>query len=271
LEAQGIAGEAEARRAQEVAIAEQQALTVQGSKHAEAEQRVKVAQYEAGAVEGENQSKAQIADYEATLDERQAEAARRGEVAMAEARRDVLMAEKQQELARMEKEVIAKEMIERQQVEITAEAEAEKRRRIARGEADAVLAKYTAEAEGVQKVLAGKAEGYQALMRACGERKELAASLLIIEQLPQLVAEQVKAIQNLKIDKITVWDGGGTGPDGEADGSTARFMRSLIGSLPPMHELAQQAGIDLPEVLGKVDDGTVGDATPPAAADAQTP
>ena len=28
----------------------------------------------------------------------------------------------------------------------------------------------------------------------------------MIEQLPTLVAEQVKAIQNLKIDKITVWD-----------------------------------------------------------------
>jgi len=269
LEAEGIAKEAESRRAQEVAVAEQNSIAAQGKKNAEADQRVKVATYEANAVEGENQSKAQIADYEATLEERQADAKRRGEVALANARRDVLTAEKEQELARMEKEVIAKEMIERQQVEIDAEAQAERARRVARGEADATLARYAAEAEGVQKVLAGKAAGYQALVEACGDQTNLAASLLIIEKLPELVAEQVKAIQNLKIDKVTVWDGaqgGGSGEPGDAQGSTARFLRSLIGSLPPMHELAQQAGIDLPDVLGKVDENRRSARTKPATA-----
>ena len=72
----------------------------------------------------------------------------------------------------------------------------------------------------------------------------------MIEKLPELVAEQVKAIQNLKIDKITVWDSGG-GADG-SNGATANFLSGLIGSLPPVHELAQQAGIDLPEVLGSI-------------------
>ena len=257
FEAEGLAKEAESRRAQDVAVAEQAALAAQGKKQAEAEQRRKVADFEAKAVEGENKSKAEIAAYQATLHEREAEARRRGDVALANARRDVLVAEKEQELARMEKEVIARELIERQQVEINAEAEAERLRRTARGEADAVLARYTAEAQGVQKVLQAKADGYKALMAACGERKELAASLLIIEKLPELVAEQVKAIQNLQIDKITVWDSGmpnGDG-DGQAQGSTARFLRSLIGSLPPIHDLARQAGIDLPQVLGEVSDG----------------
>lgn len=257
FEAEGLAKEAESRRAQDIAVAEQAALAAQGKKQAEAEQRRKVAVFEAQAVEGENQSKAQIAEYQATLDERNADAKRRGDVALANARRDVLTAEKEQELARMEKEIIARETIERQQVEINAEAEAEKRRRIARGEADAVLAQYVAEAEGIQKVLQGKADGYKALIAACGDRKDLAASLLIIEKLPELVAEQVKAIQDLKIDKITVWDSGpgSGGGDGEAQGSTARFLRSLIGSLPPLHELARQAGIDLPEVLGQFHEG----------------
>jgi flotillin len=105
-------------------------------------------------------------------------------------------------------------------------------------------------------VLEAKAEGYNQLIRVCGERKDLAPALLIIEKLPELVAEQVKAIQNLKIDKITVWDSGGGGGNGNGNGhgsgSTANFLRGLIGSLPPMHELAQQAGIDLPQVLGRV-------------------
>jgi flotillin len=250
LEAEGIAGEANAQREQEIAIAKENALAIQGKKQAEAEQRVRVAQLEANSVEGENKSKGEIAAYEATLAEARAEARRRGDVALANASKDVLIAEKEEELARMEKEVIAKEMIERQQVEINAEAEAERVRRVAKGQADATLAKYAAEAEGMQKLLDAKAKGYQALIESCGDRKDIAPALLIIEKLPELVAEQVKAIQNLKIDKITVWDSGQKA--GEGTGSTGQFLNGLIGSLPPIHELADQAGIDLPEVLGKV-------------------
>lgn len=250
LEAEGISGEADAKRQQDIAVAEQSARTIEGRKQAEAAQRVRVATLEADAVDGENKSKANIADSQATLAEREADATRRGDVALANANRDVLLAEKDVELARMEKEVIAKEIIEQRQIEISAEAEAERQRRIAKGEADARLAKYLAEAEGTQKVLEAKAEGYRRLLETVGDRPELAPSLLIIEQLPQLVAEQVKAIANLKIDKITVWDSGNQG--GSETGSTGNFLRSLISSLPPIHELANQTGLDLPDYLGKV-------------------
>ena len=248
LEAEGVTGEAQAGREQEIAVAQQSALAVQGKKEAEATQRVEVASLEAGAVEGENTSKAKIAEYQATLTEAEADAKRRGEVAWAAAAKDVLVAEKEQELARLEKEIIAKQMIERKQIEIDAEAEAERIRRVAQGEADATLAKYNAEAEGIKKVLESKAAGYKQLIAMSGDNPQLAPSLLIIEKLPELVREQVKAVQNLKIDKITVWDSEG----GNGERSTAGFLSSLIGSLPPMHELAGQAGIDLPEVLGKV-------------------
>jgi flotillin len=263
LEAEGVSGEANATREQEIAVAMQQALAVQGKKQAEADQRVQVASLEANAVQGENESKAKIAEYEATLAERRADARRRGEVALASAARDVLVAEKEQELARLEKEEIARQMIERKRIEIDAEAEAERLRRIARGEADAILARYTAEAAGVQKVLEAKAEGYDRLLRICGDRKDLAPSLLIIEKLPELVSEQVKAIQNLKIDKITVWDSGEGRAGNGSTGSTAGFLRGLISSLPPIHELAEQAGIDLPEVLGRVK-RTTGEADGPS-------
>ncbi len=250
LEAAGVSGEAEAERSREVAVAQQAAVTVQGKKEAEMTQRMRVAEFEATAVEGENKSRASIADFNATLAEREAEARRRGEVAMAQSARDVLLAEKEQEEARLRKEQLARQIVEKETIQIDAEAEAERIRRVARGEADAVLAKYEAEAEGVRKVLQAKASGYEQLIKVCGDRKELAPSLLIIEKLPELVAEQVKAIQNLQIDKITVWDSAGGGANGR--GTTAGFLSSLIGSLPPMHELAQQAGIALPEFLGKV-------------------
>ena len=257
LEAEGLAAEALSRREQEVAIAEQTALTEEGKKQAEASQRVRVATLEADAVKGENESRANIAVYNATLDERRAEATRRGEVAKAMAARDVYVAEREQELARLEKEQVVLQQIDQQKIEIEADAEADRLRRIAQGEADAALARYNAEAEGVRRVLGAKAEGYRQLLKVCEQRPDLAATLLVVEKLPDLVAEQVKAVQSLKIDKVTVWDSGSRagGSDGQSGGSTADFVRGLALALPPIHDLARQAGIDLPKVLG-----TLGDA-----------
>ncbi len=261
LEAEGLAAEAESRREQEVAIAEQESLTEEGKKQAQAAQRVRIATLEAEAIKGENESQAMIADYNATLAESRAAASRRGEIAEAEAAKDVLVAEKEQELARLEKEQLSLQQIEQRKVEIEAEAEAERARRIARGEADAVLAKYNAEAEGVRRVLEAKADGYRELLGVCEQRPDLAATLLVIEKLPELVAEQVKAVQNLKIDKVTVWDSGsgGGGDTPRRNGATADFVRGLASALPPLHDLARQAGIDLPSVLGTVTQDTGGD------------
>jgi flotillin len=52
----------------------------------------------------------------------------------------------------------------------------------------------------------------------------------------------------LKIDKITVWDSG----NGGEGGSTANFVSSLIKSLPPVHDVAKMAGVDLPDYLGSM-------------------
>jgi len=271
LEADGVSGEAEAKRNEEVSVAEQAALAAEGKKKAEAQKRVQIAGLEATAIKGENESKAQIADYQAGLEQREAEAKRIGEVAMANATRDVLLAEKEQEIARLEKLEVAQQIVERRKVEIDADAEAERLRRIASGEADAILAKYKAEAEGLQSVLEAKAEGYERLLEICGTRKDIAPSLLMIEQLPTLVAEQVKAIQNLKIDKITVWDhGGGEGDNGP---TTANFLRGMVSALPPLHDLAKQAGIELPAALGRVEDVAEpeGDAKKPPAAGRKAP
>jgi flotillin len=74
------------------------------------------------------------------------------------------------------------------------------------------------------------------------------------------VEKQVEAIQNLKIDKITVWDSAG-GSNGQGS-STAKFVSSLVGSLPPLQEVAKMAGVELPEFLGRMSDGGNG-STPP--------
>ena len=251
LEAEGRAAEATAKKQEEVAVAREAAMTDTGKKEADMQRRVQVADFESKAVDGENTSKAEIAGRNATLAEAEAEARRRGDVAKAEAARAIYEKEQELEKARLEKEIIVQEEIDKRRVEIEAEAVAERRRREAKGEADAILLKYEAEAEGVRKVLEAKADGYNKLVAACAERPDIAPTLLLIEQMPSLVAEQVKAVQNLKIDKVTVWDGGNGGGSG-GKGATAGFLSSLIGSLPAVHELAEQAGVELPGYLGKL-------------------
>lgn len=271
FEAEAVAQEVEAKRDLEVATAERLAETRVKQKEAEQGQRVQVADAESRAVEGENTAQATIAESNAKLAEIRAEASRRADVARAKSVEAIMIAEREQELARLSKDTLAPQEVEKKRIEIAAEAEAEKRRREARGEADAVLAKYKAEAEGVRAVLEAKAEGYRQLMAACAENPQVAPTLLMIEQLPQLVAEQVKAIQNLKIDKVTVWDGGSRG--GGTGGSTSEFLSSLIGALPPVHELARQAGIELPGVLGRLKqtEDADGAEVAPRAARGRTP
>lgn len=248
----GAVGEASANKEKEVQVAEQTAQTFIGKTNAEREQRIRTAELEAQAVEGENISKANIAEYNATLAVKQAEAFREGEIAKANAQRDVLLAQKEQEEAKLKKEELAKQEVEKLKIQVEADAEAERARRVALGEADAIKAKYFAEAEGIKAVLEAKAKGYQDLVKISNNRPEIATSFLMIEKIEKIVEKQVDAIKNIKFDKITVWDGGA----GSSNGSTtANFMKDLIKSLPAMHDLANQAGIELPQVLGKVDNG----------------
>lgn len=257
----GAVGEASANKEKEVQVAEQTAQTFIGKTNADREQRIKTAELEAQAVEGENISKANIAEYNATLAVKQADAFREGEVAKANAQRDVLLAQKEQEEAKLKKEELARQEVEKLKIQVQADAEAEKARRIALGEADAIKAKYFAEAEGVKAVLEAKAKGYQDLVKISNNRPEIATSFLMIEKIEKIVEKQVDAIKNIKFDKITVWDGG----TGTTNGSTtANFMKDLIKSLPAMHDLANQAGIELPQILGKVEGADIEKPVTPA-------
>jgi len=245
----GETGQAEADRDREVAVATNRAASDKGQKQADTDRRVYVNQQEAEAVKGENESQAEIASYNAELAEKEAEAKRRTEVARRMADVEIEKAQYELEGQRLRAEEIAREEISKQQIEIAAEAEAERQRRIARGQADAILAAYTAEAEGQKAVLEAKATGYAQLVKSAGGDPKAAATLLMVEKIEELVARQTEAIANLKIDKITVWDSGQS-----ENGSTANFVSSLIKSLPPVHDVAKMAGVDLPDYLGNMKD-----------------
>jgi flotillin len=250
----GAVGEAEAVREKEIRVAENLAQADKGKKAAEADRRIYVQGQEADAIKGENIAKANIADANAGLAVKEADALRVGEVAKREAQVAIQKAQYEAELERQRAEDIVRKEIERQEIEISADAEAERRRRIARGSADAVLMKYEAEAKGVRQVLEAKAVGYAGLINSCKGDSKAAATLLMVEQLEDIVEHQVEAIKNLKIDKITVWDSGsGTGKEGGS--STSNFVSSLIKSIPPLQDVAGMAGVELPSYLGRVRDG----------------
>lgn len=246
-ERDGAVGQAEADRQREVAVAQNQAEAEKGKKGAEVDERVYVQGQEAVGIDGENQAKANIADYNAGLAEKEAEALRRAEVARRTAETEIQKAQYSLEQERLRAEEIVREEIAKTQIEIAAEAEAERNRRTAQGEADAILSIRRAEAEGIAEVLNAKASGYEKLVAASGGDAKAAATLLMVEKIEEIVARQVEAISNLQIDKITVWDSGG------ADGSnTANFVSNFINSLPPMHDVAKMAGVELPSYLGTV-------------------
>jgi flotillin len=247
-ERDGAIGKANADRDREVQVAQNVAESQKGQKAAEVDRRVYVQQQEATGVQGENVSRAEIASYQADLEEKEAQAMQRAEVARRTAEMEVQKAQYNLEQERLRAEEIVREEISKTQIEIAAEAEAERQRRIAKGEADAVLARYNAEAEGTKAVLEAKANGYKQLVASAGGDVKAAATLLMVEKIEEIVARQTEAISNLQIDKITVWDSG----SGGEGGSTANFVSSLIRSLPPVHDVAKMAGVDLPDYLGSM-------------------
>jgi flotillin len=242
-----------------VSVSERERDGAIGSANADRERRIQVASAQASATEGENLSKIKVAQSDAQRREQEAEAERLAvaaeKVKSAQASQEANAAEANAERGRSERDqasqhadIIIPAEIEKLKIETLAEADAEKTRRLKKGEADGVQSIMEAEAKGTLAALQSKAEGFARIVEAAGSA-ELASTLLVTEQLPQLVAEQVKAIANLKIDNITVWDSG-KGEGGKND--TANFVSGLVGVLPPLHQITKNAGIELPEFLGKL-------------------
>ncbi|MGI5985582.1 MAG: flotillin family protein [Clostridiales bacterium] len=228
-----------------------------GEANAVRDQRVEVAQANSIAIQGENTAQIEISRSNAERREKEAEALRLATAAekiqAAKALEEAYAAEQQAEAARyarekatQEADIIVKTEIEKRKVELEAEAEAEMIRRKAKGEADAIKAKMEAEAEGQKAILMKQAEGLREIVSAAGGNPTDALRLLLADKMEELMRIQVEAIKNIKIDKITVWDGG------ENDGKTATagFLSGMMKSVPPMNELFNMAGMNLPEFLG---------------------
>ncbi len=242
----GEIGKAEADRDKDIRIAETQRDT-----------RICTADANAKAVEGENNSRIAIANSDALRREKQAEAERLAvaaeKVQAAKALEEAYKSERDAEVARAEREkatqeanIVVAAQIEKEKAIIEAEAEAEKMRRTAKGEADAIFMKMDAQARGSLEILAKQAEGFGKLVQAAGGDAKEAITMLITEKLPELVKTQVEAVKGIKIDKVTVWDGGNSA---EGKTATSNFISGMMKSVPPLDELFKMAGMELPSYL----------------------
>ncbi|WDV48284.1 SPFH domain-containing protein [Clostridiaceae bacterium M8S5] len=229
-----------------------------GESNALKDQRVRVAEANSMAIKGENEAKVTIADSEAERREKEAEALRKAtaaeKVQSARALEEAYEAEKTAEKARAQRERATKEAdvivlaeIDKRKAEIEAEAQAEQKRRIAKGEADAIYAKMEAKARGISELLSKQAAGFKEIVNSTGGNANDAIKLMLADKMESLVEKQVDAIKNLKIDKVTVWDG--MSKDGTP--TTANFLSGMMKSIPPMKDMFDMAGMELPEYLGK--------------------
>jgi flotillin len=281
IDALGREAAARAINEAKVQVAEKERDGDIGAANADKEKRISVAAAGADAVQGENEAAVQIANSNASRREREAEAQRIAisaeKVAEAKALEEAYAAEETAERARASREeatrtanIVVDAEIEKRKIEVLAEAdkrkielaaEADKRRvelaaeaegaklkLVKQGEAEGLRSVMEAQAQGTLAQLQARADGFRSIVEAAGGATK-AAQLMVTEQLPKLVEAQVEAVSNLKIDKVTVWDSGATGPGGKT--RTADFLSGMVGSIPPLHEIARNAGVELPEYLGR--------------------
>ncbi len=144
---------------------------------------------------------------------------------------DVARAIAEQELAVQEIELAEKH--QRATVIVKAEAERKAKEEIAKGNAARIFEDGQAEVDVLKQKLA--------LWQQAGPDAE---RLFLIQMLPDILKEVIKTVDNLKIDKLTVVDGGGAG-----QGVPAVFNQ-IAGATPALLEsLKASTGVDIAGML----------------------
>lgn len=260
IEALGKKAASEAINKAKVEVAQQDRNGETGAKVAEQEKRIAIAESEAKAVTGENESQVKREESNADRREKVAEAERKAETAektkAAAAQKAAYIAETEAEQEKRKLEQTKKEIevvvaadVEKQKVEKEAEAEKIKLEKAGEGKGLAIQKEMEGQAAGILAILEKKAEGFKAIVDSAGGDAKQAATLLIIEQLPKIVEAQAAAIANIKFDRIVVMDGAG---GKNSSSTTANWLSSITKALPGLHEFAEMAGINLPDILGNL-------------------
>ena len=268
LEQEALVKEAQRQQAIKIAeldrdqkVGEQAAAFDREAKVAEADRdkRVRLADANAKAVSGEAVAQANIANAQATLAVKKAEAYQLSETRKREAEAAVLEAQNKAmakaALAEAEKIEAEKRAIleapakaEKAKVIVDAEAAAERVKLEAQAQAATIYAKLEAEARGQYEILAKKGEGLKKIIAACGSA-QAAFQLLMLEHMDALADASAKAISNIKFDKVVVWEGGGA----NGTSNTASFIKDMARMMPPMLQVMKDVGgVEVPDYIAKL-------------------
>ncbi len=266
---EGDIGFAENEQERKIRVAELATQADVGEAEAETNRRIKTSQANSRAVEGENNAQIEIAKTNSLRKVEEAEAQRKAvtaqQVKQAQTQKDSYEAIKEAELERAAKEeatlkanVIVPAEISKQEQIIKAEADAEEKRKLAKGEADGIFYKMEANAKGVEEMLVRQAAGFDELVKAAGGDPKVAIQMMITDKLPEMLRIQTDAFKEIDIDKITVWEQNGNGNGGS---STGDFITGLLGSLPQYKDMYDMAGVGIPQLLESTQERTQGTIT----------
>ena len=272
IEALGKEAAAKAINDAQIRVAQENQRGASGRAMAERDQTIAVAESKAAAATGSNKAEQDIVSSMADLAAKRADADGRVEAAQktakAQAEKAGYEAQRLSEDARAlrdesssKADQVAKANATKERVRVDAEAEAIRARTIAEGqaaaarsiaagEADSVKLRAEAEAAAIAMKLKAEAEGKKAILDAQAEGLRGftsvtdAVQLILAQQLVQVATVQAGAISNLKMDKVVLMGGGGNGA------TPGSFIQDLYRQILPMHEIARQAGVELPAFLG---------------------
>jgi len=217
------------------------------------DQRVKIAKSMALSTKADNDFKAQIALSNAELAKTEAQA----EIVKKLAEADISDAK------RKVAEIVAHQYLQERKASIIVEAEIERERRMITAQTlrDAEFLEIEARAREVEAMEVARARGHaahleaeanyvRAVVQACGGA-DGAAKYRLVEKVPDLAKYSAEAVQNIKFDKVVVWDQGNSSEKSTGKNSTANFIGNLVGSVAPVGELVKNVlGIDMAEYLG---------------------
>ena len=206
---------------------QQSAHIIAAARVAEAEKKEQARLAEASADKNIVQAENEVRILKAQLDAKAA--AEEVKVSVAA---DVAEAKAKQELALEEIQLAEKR--QRAEVVVKAEAERQAKEEVAKGNAARILEDGQAEVEVLRQKLA--------LWHEAGSDAE---RLFLIQMLPDILAQVVNTVDNLKIDKLTVVD------SGQGSGVPSVFNQ-IAGSTPALLEsLKASTGIDIAGMLSR--------------------
>eukprot|EP01123_Difflugia_compressa_P004363 TRINITY_DN15764_c0_g1_i1.p1 TRINITY_DN15764_c0_g1~~TRINITY_DN15764_c0_g1_i1.p1 ORF type:complete len:485 (-),score=144.85 TRINITY_DN15764_c0_g1_i1:290-1621(-) len=219
------------------------------------DQKIKIAKSNAETTKLDNDYKAQVAISNAELAKIDAQAEIKKKMA------EIEISEAKLKLA----EALAAQVLQEKKCTVLVEAEIERQRRVivAQGIKEQEFLEIDSRARAVEAIEIAKARGIAAHLKAesdyihevvkgCGSA-DGATRYRLVDKVPEMAKYSAEAVQNIKFDKIVVWDKPSDYKSSDGKNATANFISNLIGSVAPAGDLVKNVlGVHMEDYLGSI-------------------